>query len=239
MKKATLVIVALSLTLLASFSAFAAQPTGYSKLYVTGSLSVKLVQNNKTNNASYFLRNNVSFSVRDHALHLSASGQPHSITLNVSELQSINAAEHASINSDGFKSIKPLSVTATGNSSINLNGHLNVKDVTQKGGSKINLSWLKSDTLNINAQGNGNINLAGTTNSLHANINSGTLDGQYLRAKTVFIQTHNTASAKVLAIDNLRAYAKDQSNIYYYKHPKSITQEATRHANILQLKWNK
>ena len=55
------------------------------------------------------------------------------------------------------------------------------------------------------------------------------------RAQHILIQTKNFATAKLLPIQSLRAFATDFSNVYFYKMPDYISRYTRRSGNVLQL----
>lgn len=133
---------------------------------------------------------------------------------------------------------KALSIRAYDHSRIKLKGKINLKRLVANGSSKINLEWVNAKSLNIHSANNARIRLAGVANQVRASINGNSkLNAQYLRAKTAIVQTHGSASAKIMAINNLRAFAFDKSNIYYYKQPSHITRFTRNSGNVLQLDW--
>lgn len=85
------------------------------------------------------------------------------------------------------------------------------------------IAWVNSRQLNLDLSGKEHVFLAGTTDLLISHLSGqSSLDAKYLRAKTAFIETEGTSRAQVTVLDSLNAYARDQSNIYYYHVPKLV-----------------
>ncbi len=61
------------------------------------------------------------------------------------------------------------------------------------------------------------------------------LGAQYLRANHIQVQTQNNASAYVMPLNTLRAFASGRANIYYYSHPKNLTRDTKQSGNVLQM----
>ena len=172
-------------------------------------------------------------------LYISSDNKHAKVIVYTKPIRSLNAYKNVSVAGDEFNNNHPLNLTAAGNSSIMLNGKFNVADIDQQSARPISVTWANSDTINIEAEGSGKINIAGVTQQLRARLyNNSTLNAEYLRANNAMIQSKDNANAEVAATDNLRAFAHNNSNIYFYKQPVHITRQSSETANILQLGWH-
>jgi hypothetical protein len=183
--------------------------------------------------------NSVRSHVDHHSLFISNDGKPTQITLAIKSFSSLRADNGATITSKRFNDPTQLNVSASNNSAIELKGTFNLNHITQHSTRPIMVEWVKSRSVAIDSHASGRITLAGISDNITAKLhNHSQLDAEYLRANTALIKTSEFATAKVTALNNLRAFAHGHSNIYYYTQPKYITRVATDAANILQLAWH-
>lgn len=159
------------------------------------------------------------------------------VTIDTHRLFTLTLAGNASATSKNLH-VKHLVINVNDNSDIKLAGMIGIDAINQHGNSRVNVRWVDSKQLTIDSDGNGKITLAGVVNTMHARLNDhARLNAQYLRAQHVLVKTQDNATAKVLSRKSLRAFASNQSDIYYYKTPAHITRVSTQSGNILQLDW--
>lgn len=183
----------------------------------------------------------VTMTVKDDTLYLQASSAPSptAVTVGVKELNQLIVDKEASVSGSPFSS-KSLSIDAHTSGTIQLSGMINLVRLLSTGSGFIEIQWVDSPQLRIDASGLSKIQLAGVANAVEMRLTDNSqFQGQYLRVNQISIQTKNNAQAKLLVTDNLRAFAYDNSNIYYYKRPNSLTEYTSSSANIIQLNWNK
>ena len=134
----------------------------------------------------------------------------------------------------------PMTVISDDASDVYISGVVNLRQLIDEGSGNVMIYWVNSPELQLQSRGSGNIQLAGIVKVLHARLSGhSNLDAPYLRVYTALIQTMQNASAKVLALNELDAFAGDHSNIYYYKAPKHLVSETQAYGNVLQLDyWN-
>ncbi len=126
-----------------------------------------------------------------------------------------------------------LSVAMAGVSIVDLGGIVDLESADLLGDSSLYLEWVKSPHLTLRQGGLSAVHLAGKVGFFDANlVGRSTMYGQYMKAKTVFVSTDDNAMAYVSPVDNLRAFAKGRSNIYYFTMPKHQTAQAKIHGNI-------
>lgn len=126
-----------------------------------------------------------------------------------------------------------LSVAMDGVSIVDLGGIVDLESADLLGDSNLYLEWVKSPHLTLRQGGLSAVHLAGKVGFFDAKLmGRSTMYGQYLNAKTVFVSTDDNAMAYVSPINNLRAFAKGRSNIYYFTMPKHQTDQPKTHGNI-------
>ena len=216
----------------------------FNSINVDGNFTLELRQNKNKNcysiNAGDTHKNSVMSSINDKTLFIKSNNRRTKVILYTNPISNIRVYNNATVISKQFNDKRPLNIIVATGGSVNLKGRYNIASILQQSTRAISIQWANSDTITVNGRGDGKINLAGSAYQLRAKLcNNSILNAEYLRAKNVTIKTSNHASAKVEATDNLRAFAHDSSNIYFYKQPKHITRESSGSANVLQLGWNK
>ncbi len=131
-----------------------------------------------------------------------------------------------------------LSIQSEGTSQIKLTGMVNLQHLSSSGQSKVMLYWVNSPTLALAARNSSLVELAGVVGVLHASLsNNAQLKAQYLRAQEAVVQAQDHAYAGVLAIQALRAFAIEESNIFYFKYPRYLNDYSQNSGNVLQVAW--
>ncbi len=213
--------------------------TAFDGIYARGNLQIKLISQAKQHILAS-KHSGLKEKVKNRILYLSA---PHSInqhaaspirlTIGMPDIKSLNISDNIHVTGAHITS-HHLVLIAADNSSVNLSGMLNVRSITESGTSKINLQWINSPKLQVLCYDNAQIKLAGVTNILKARLfDFSLLKGRYLRANHIHIQTSGNAGANISALDSLRAFAYDWSNIYYYTQPQSLTRFTHHSGNVL------
>ena len=132
-----------------------------------------------------------------------------------------------------------LAIETRGNAQANLNGQLDMAFITSHDNSLLDAAWVDSPRVTVAAEGQSLIRLAGRATWLKAHLrDSAVLQAEYLRAKRNWVQTQNNALAYVISTKNLRGFAYDNSQIFYYKWPHHNTQHSEGSGNILQAAWH-
>lgn len=154
--------------------------------------------------------------------NLSIDG-PASITINGCDninLQHLEINGPANLVVNGLSS-NLLSIEDNGGQNVMLRGMAILDTLCFRSDGSLSLHWVNSSHARIQAYGHGQINLAGVTGRLDASMHDcTTLNAKYLRAQQGFIETNAYSRADVWVRDSLASWAKDESNIYYYKHPE-------------------
>ncbi len=181
----------------------------------TKTLHVSTVQASKSNNSTDYAP--IKMTITAPAFHyLQANGQ---VTIN---------GKNINTNS--------LILKALGQSSVDLNGQINIKSLTATNLANVNLAWVNSPKLILNADSAAQIKLAGVCDQLDAHLSAQAVaNAQFLRTKNAWIQAKNNSVMKITPLDSLRGFAYNSSNIFYYQAPKFITRESKQSANILFL----
>lgn len=152
-------------------------------------------------------------------------------------LKNITVHDNAKIRTENFKSCNPLTITAKDNGTINFAGKFNIDKIMQSGNGPISINWINSHRLFVSSNNNGPIHLAGSANDLVIKATSYALiNTRYLRAKQTSVVAADKAEVTVTATNELRAYAVDNSNVYYHKKPPQLTVVTNNAGNVLQLR---
>lgn len=186
---------------------------------------------------------NIHIRMRKHILSINPNF-PYNFKKKVKVTLRLHQLKRLYVNNDssvlGKFNSKSLLIYAGTRGYIKLNGIIAVRLIKDAGPGLIHINWIDSNKLDIYATTNSKIKLAGRVNHLTARIlGYSKLDAQFLRSQHIMLQTKDNASAKVLPLKSLRAFASGNSNIYYYKRPPNLTEWARQSGNILQIAWRK
>ena len=160
------------------------------------------------------------------------------IKISVPKLNTISVQNYAKVNLENFKTPN-LQILAKAQGEFTAhNCQLGVSKIVQNSAGKIDINWIKGDTLVINSNSVGPIYLAGTTKQLVIKLTGqAMLDARYLRAEKAGVFVIDRATAHVLVTKSLGGFAADHSNIYYYKRPLKLTVATRGSGNVLHPAW--
>lgn len=157
-------------------------------------------------------------------------------TINISGRVGVHRIVNAGsgkINVIGLNS-NSLSINASGYTSTSLAGYANLKKLTAQGCSQVYLYWINSDGAYINEQDSAVVGLAGCATNLNINLSGDSrLYGRYLHGRDVYIRTNNFAHANIGVDQKLFAAASDNSSIYYFGMPSSVSRFRSKSGTIL------
>lgn len=220
--------------------------SAFRSIVVSGDAQVELIQS-KRNHAARIVGVNAdqydcASGVVDQTLYIKSGDKQDkmsgaTVEIYTPQLNRIAVAGNATLGSRKFSSHN-LQVSARGCGNVNLHGKFNIKKIDQYGNGRINIDWIDSDKLAINGNGNGPIYLGGRVDNLLVKLmHNARLYARYLRAQEAKVFTTDNASAEVLPVENLDAFAVNHSNIFYYKRPEKITIVTKDSANVLYSDW--
>jgi len=183
---------------------------------------------------------NVQAKVRHQTLYLSYVPARHTpdlgeigVKIRLRTLSYLNLVEGGNVSGKKINS-PSLVVHMSGNSRVQLQGMMHLKELVDSSSGLASFRWIDSDHLRLEGSGSGRILLAGVVNHFNVRLqDSVQLDGRNLRAKNVYIEGKDTAMAEISPLNHLNAFAEDQSNIYYFTHPKAITRETQDSGDVL------
>lgn len=216
----------------------------FSSIHVTGFVKVIIHGTNskspKSTAVTSHHSNQVSIKIRHHTLYIRSlkSALPRRkasiVKVRMYRLNKLDVYGRASVTAKNIKS-DGLYLRADTIHPITLDGILIVDRIINYGPSKIKIRWVKGKAISIRSMA-GRITLAGNVAELRAKLrNHAVLDAQYLRTQHALIQAKDYATAKIQPVQSLRAFASDNSNVYFYKNPEHISRNTSGSGNILQL----
>lgn len=130
---------------------------------------------------------------------------------------------------------KGLVIRDSSSGKLRLRGIFPVKQIDQSGNGEIDLQWLNSQEIVVDLRDKAKLRLAGVASELYAKLSDqAELDAIGLRTKHLWVRTQQIAVARVLPVDSLKAFANDQSNIFYYKTPGQLQRDTSESGNVLQ-----
>jgi hypothetical protein len=102
----------------------------------------------------------------------------------------------------------------------------NIDQVESSGASKVNLSDIRNDSLNIQASGASKIVVSGETSKLEIEISGASgVDAEQLRASNVRVDASGASKATVNATGELQAAASGASKILYTGEPATVNKD--------------
>ncbi|WP_342219974.1 GIN domain-containing protein [Rickettsiella endosymbiont of Miltochrista miniata] len=109
-----------------------------------------------------------------------------------------------------------LNIEAHNSHNIVLQGIVSLNKINFTGNGNLQVYWVNSPYLRIDAKGKGKIDLAGIVKTVDIQLTQDIrLFAQHLRTQQGFVKTEKHVQANVNARNTLRAFAKDNSVIYY------------------------
>lgn len=135
------------------------------------------------------------------------------------------------IDSDG------LSVYAQqGAGNVFLMGKINLFNLIAGGTVNFYIEGINSGEMMVDLHDNAKAHLTGNARILNARTNMfAVLDGYYLAVDEIYVKTLGASKADVRPINLLTAYAKDNSNVYYYQQPKFIAPYMNLSGSVLPM----
>lgn len=152
-------------------------------------------------------------------------------------ISGISASEAARVRVKNIKS-HGLTLVARDHAFIKLDGRgVVLRRVDNYSTQNMVIFGINTKYLHIKGVGKGEIILGGTVGTLTAYLyDQACLRAERLVAQHAYIHTEGQAIAQVLAIQDLYAFAKGYSNIYYYKTPdKQLVRHTQDWANVLKI----
>ncbi len=173
---------------------------------------------------------NNSFAIKN------PTDKPINLSLGGKALTTLNATE-STVHSNRITITHPLNITANGDARINLTGMIDVNSINAADDANITLSWVNSPNLTIDAAGRSHLQLSGhvQTSNIHL-ADYAALEARSLTTVNNKTKTEDHALANIKVMNTLRAFASNDSGIYYTAKPAHLTRSSLDQANILELK---
>lgn len=188
----------------------------------------------------------ISAQVKGHTLILRGAPLSHLflrkkpvVTVRMKDVERIMLAGSTDLSGKDVYSSKGLHLFSTGSGRVSFTGEpVLMNYLRQNGNGNMTIEWVKGDLFRMDVSG-GKVHLAGLIDQAYARVRGyANLDAAYLRVNTLSVQTSGHATARVTAIADLRAFASDQSKVFYYKYPKHLTRGTSESGNVLQMAWH-
>jgi len=154
-------------------------------------------------------------------------------------LRNLVLAGDTHLRSSGVRT-SALTIYTRDQASVSIKGVVNLQKIEGNSSGGVNLGWINSRSVVIGSSGSGKIILSGYAPVLTAHLaGNACLEAEFLRTRDVYVETRDTAIARVLPVNSLYAFACNFSNIYYFKTPRQIVRDSRGSGNILQVEsWN-
>jgi len=159
------------------------------------------------------------------------------VTVYVNTLNNLTLTGPANMTVLSAKS-RAMSIEAHGSGKLMVKARVHVVDIEKSGTNTIKIASTSAQRLVVHGKGSGQISITGSVQQLYARLNdSVSLQAKGLDANDIWITTYSKANASIHPVKVLRAYAKQHSNIYYYKYMNELTRVTEQSGNVLQMKW--
>jgi hypothetical protein len=152
-------------------------------------------------------------------------------------LRSIMHHGSGNINIIGVNSINPVNIYTDGSGKIGLKGlRINLRAIRAKDDTCVYVYVASSYDLNAYLSENARVGVAGTVINLSVDAyDSSQFQGRYLCATNAFVRTHKRAHVNVAASHQLFARAIEDSSIYYFGTPDTLSKYTSDQALIVAL----
>jgi len=132
-------------------------------------------------------------------------------------------AQHpVDVDIDSQGSQTPLHLILSGNSHTTMTGNFLIQQIDASGRARLNLYWMNSSSLTINAKDSAKLFLAGVTTHLDITASdSAEVNGKYLRADDSYVMAMGNANVGVNVKHALGTQSMGTASVYYYTHPES------------------
>ena len=132
------------------------------------------------------------------------------------------AKQPVDVDIDSQGSQTPLHLVLSGNSHTKMTGNFLIQQIDASGRSRLDLYWMNSSYLTINAKDSAKLFLAGVATHLDITASdSAEVNGKYLRAEDSYVMAMGNAEVGVNVKNALGTQSLGASSVYYYSHPES------------------
>jgi hypothetical protein len=122
-------------------------------------------------------------------------------------------------NTDGLK------IKADGRGKIGINGRVAVDEINAKDHVCVYIYYLNGTMLNVYVTDYARVGLAGCTTTLYVDAGrSSRFEGHYLYTNDAFVRAHDGAHVNVTAANKLFASSTQNSSVYYFGSPNTLSQ---------------
>ena len=209
-------------------------------LQVAGPINVRLTNNRRQSvvlKGSPATLNQLTEQITRSRLSIrNDSSQSITLTLGGGALNHLDI-DNSMVRATHYQTQQPIYITLHGKAHLMLSGMINLKELNASDEANAHILWVNSTHLNIQANGHSHLNLAGHVKETNIRLsNAANLQATSLTVTNMLVQTQAHAIANVQAIDTLRAFAVNNSGIYYMNQPKHLTRNSQDAANILALR---
>lgn len=114
--------------------------------------------------------------------------------------------------------------------------HLKTLETSSAGHSRVELNDMHFNKYIVNEKDQSSVRVSGLSQRVDATLKGdSTLDTLCLKSRTLFIDTTDNASARVINYFGLSALASKHSNIYYYQDPKMVAEYLRTSGSVMRM----
>jgi hypothetical protein len=116
----------------------------------------------------------------------------------------------------------PLHLILSGNSHTTMSGNFLIQQIDAGGKARLDLYWMNTSYLTINAKDSSKLFLAGVATHLDVTASDrAEVNGKYLRAEDSYVMATGNSSVGVNAKSTLGTQSMGNANVYYFRDPES------------------
>jgi hypothetical protein len=142
------------------------------------------------------------------------------LVIYMNQLRRLVVAGDCRITGDNLDAYCGLAISHCGSGFVCLRGLVNLARIESSGCATLNIPHVRSGHVHILASRRSNIHLGGSADLLLVRaFQQATVDSGFMCTNTAMVQAQGEAFVTVTAHANLRAFASENSNIYYYTKP--------------------
>lgn len=130
---------------------------------------------------------------------------------------------------------KPLAVYLRNNSTLTLDGMVQLQSLQQQDNSQSHIVFTNSKQLDVQLHDESTAYVAGRAQHILAKLSdASTLSGQYLRANQAWLQAQEASTLYISPVHESHAFAEDTAQIIYHSTPQTSTTYHAERSNILR-----
>lgn len=220
--------------------------SSFSAVHVAGNIDLHLVQAQEPRllmQDKNLLNKHIFAKIIHHTLWLNMTDAQLKdapvVTLELPALHQLSVVGAASVSGHDLD-FNDLSILASGQSKVFLDGMLSNVSVVARQAGHVRLEWVRGQYADATVSQEAGVKFAGMVKVSHLSaVDKGSINAPYLRVNHALVSASDFSLIKLSPVDSLHAFASDRSNILLYKRPAALSDVTSQNANVLQVAWHR